>query len=129
MSNFLQIMASKPGAYQGNLLVGNPDANVTLTGGAIPLEFDEAHPALTVDGRTRESRLITILASVPFELAMVGPTETLETVETTEVYGAFEFLFARDGAAPVCQYAAIVPGGVSKIYVRSFEEVELDSNS
>ena len=129
MSDFIQIVVSKPGQYRDGLIIGNPDEVAVFEGGAIPFDFDEQSPSLVMDAKTREPRLMVIMASGPFEMAMLGSGDTLETVTLNEVRAAFEF-FTSTGASPLCTYTGFIPGGVSKIFVRAFEEApELDSNS
>jgi len=129
MSDFIQIIASKPGQFRDGLIIGNPDRVAVFEGLSIPFEFDEEAPSLVLDAKTREPRLLVVMAGRPFELAMLGPGDTLETVTLNEVRAAFEFL-AGVGSPPLCTYVGFIPGGVGKIFVRAFEEApELDSNA
>lgn len=128
-NDFVQLVVSKPAQFRDGLIIGNPDATAIFEDAAIPYEFDDAQPSLTMDGRSREPRLIVVMSSIPFQLAMLAPNETLETVTLNDTRAPFEFMHARDGMNPLSTYNGLVPGGVSKIYIRAFEEIELDSNS
>jgi hypothetical protein len=68
-----------------------------------------------LDGRTREQRLLVVMTNEPFEIAVVGPTETLETVTPLKAPpSAFASL-------AILSYCAVIPGGVTKIFVRSID--------
>jgi len=129
MSDFIQIIVSRPGQFRDGLISGNPDAVVVFEGVDIPFDFDEQAPTLVVDSKTREPRLMVVMASGPFEMAMLGPGDTLESVTLNQVRAAFEFFAASGSASPLCTYVGFIPGGVGKVFVRAFEELpELDSN-